>query len=289
PVLIIVNILFAIYWLVKLKKQFLLSFLILVLGHFTSTSFYKFSAKNSALNDDLKILSFNIKAHDLMQTENEGFKDGYQFIKKQNPDILLFQENYLHNVDHFYFPHKYENKRSPGNRFGMMIYSKFPIVNSGSLDLDSKGNNIIFVDIVKEKDTIRIYNVHLESLRIQPNEENFGESNSEKLLKRIENAFQKQAQQVKVFQAHQKEWKGKQIIAGDFNNTGYSWVYKQMAKDKKDAFIEAGKGFGKSFDYWFPMRIDFILTDKNASIQKFKALNEVTYSDHYPIFARINW
>ena len=62
----------------------------------------------------------------------------------------------------------------------------------------------------------------------------------------------------------------------------------RLPQNKKDAFIEAGKGFGKTFDYWFPMRIDFILTDKNAVINQFNSFSE-KYSDHFPILARINW
>jgi endonuclease/exonuclease/phosphatase family metal-dependent hydrolase len=94
--------------------------------------------------------------------------------------------------------------------------------------------------------------------------------------------------QTKVFLKHQKKWKGKIIIAGDFNNTSYSWVYHQIATDRKDTFIEAGKGFGKTFNYWFPMRIDFILTDKNAIVNQFHMYSEKN-SDHFPILAKINW
>lgn len=289
PALIITNIIFVLYWLIKLKKQILLSLCILIIGYFISTPLYKLSDKNSALNNDLKVMSFNLKNHDLIHNKEHGFTNGYEFIKKQNADILLIQEDYKKEVDHFYFPYKYDKRRSLNNPFGMVIYSKLPIINKGSLNLKSKGNNIIFVDILKKKDTIRVYNVHLESLRIQPNKENFGEKDSEKLLHRLKNAFKTQADQVEIFLEHQKSWSGKEIIAGDFNNTAYSWVYKQMINGKKDAFIEAGKGFGKSFDYWFPMRIDFLLTDKTALIQKFKTLNKATYSDHYPIFARVSW
>ena len=66
----------------------------------------------------------------------------------------------------------------------------------------------------------------------------------------------------------------------------FSWVYKKLSKDKKDAFIEAGVGFGKSFDYIFPFRIDFILTDTDIKIQEFNTY-KVNYSDHYPIMTKI--
>ncbi len=123
---------------------------------------------------------------------------------------------------------------------------------------------------------------------IKPNEENFGEENSEKLIKRVSKSFKKQALQTALFLKHEQQWKGKKIVCGDFNNTAYSWIYHTISKNKKDAFIEAGKGFGKTFKYWFPLRIDFILTDKNATVNQFLTFPE-EYSDHLPIQAQINW
>ena len=87
---------------------------------------------------------------------------------------------------------------------------------------------------------------------------------------------------------HEKKWSGKKIVCGDFNNTSYSWVYSEIKKNKKDAYTESGKGFGKTFDYWFPMRIDFILTDEDAIINKFTTFSD-KHSDHFPIQAKINW
>ena len=235
-------------------------------------------------------MSYNVKTFDLFSNNKEIEKkqNGYDFIAEKNPDILVIQEYYKSKKMQFSFPYKYVKFRSRISKYGMAIYSKFKILNAGSLNLKSSGNNIIFADILKEKDTIRIYNTHFESLRIKPNQENFGEKNSEKLIERVSKSFKKQALQVKVFLKHEKKWTGKKIVCGDFNNTSYSWMYHEISKNKKDAFIEAGKGFGQTYNYWFPMRIDFILTDENAIVNQFSNYLE-KYSDHYPIQARINW
>ena len=290
PVLIVLNGLFVIYWMVKLKKQVLLSSIALTLGFFFSTPFYKVSEKTSALNTDIKVMSYNVKSFDWFQTKNEknDLKSGFEFITQENPDLILIQEYYQSSKIQLDFPYKYIKKHNNSSNFGMAIYSKLKIINSGSLELKNTHNNIIFVDVLNQKDTIRVYNLHLESLKIKPNEENFGEENSEKLIKRIGTSFEKQADQTALFLEHQKNWKGKQIIGGDFNNTAYSWVYNQIAKDKKDAFIEAGKGFGKTYNYFFPTRIDFMLTDPTAIINRFTT-SSVGYSDHYPILSKISW
>ena len=290
PVLLIINIAFFIYWLIKLKKQLLLSLIILLIGWFTVTPFYKLSNKNTSLNTDLKVMSYNVRMfnHWNWIDDKEIPRKINDIVSNNSPDILLFQEYYTLEKQQFNYPHKYIKTKNNKAKIGLAIYSKFPIINKGSLDLKNTSNNIIFADILKEKDTIRVYNLHLQSLQLSTDKENFGQENSEKLIARLKLGFKKQAQQTDVFLQHEKKWKGKKIVAGDFNNTAYSWVYNQISKNKKDAFIEAGKGFGKTFNYWFPMRIDFILTDENATVNKFTSVSE-KYSDHFPIQARLNW
>ncbi len=210
------------------------------------------------------------------------------FIIEKSPDILLFQEYYRLEKQQFSYPYKFIKTKNDKANVGLAIYSKFPIINQGSLELENTSNNIIFTDHIRKKDTIRVYNLHLQSLELKTDQENFGQEDSDKLIGRLKEGFQKQASQTEIFLNHIKKWKGKVIIAGDFNNTSYSWVYNQISKDKKDAFIEAGKGFGKTFNYWFPMRIDFIFSDNKASINSFTTF-DVKYSDHYPIQSKINW
>lgn len=290
PILIITNGLFVLYWWIKLKKQFFLSAVVLGLGWLTSSPFYKFSNTTTVLNDDVKVMSYNVRMFNHYQWSKDSTiaQKAIDFITDKNPDIIAIQEFYASEKISFSYPYQYIKTKSKTNKFGLAIYSKFPIVNSGSLNFKHSANNAIFVDILKEKDTVRVYNLHLESLKINPNKENFGEKDSERLFKRVANSFKKQASQTELFLTHERTWKGKKIICGDFNNTAYSWVYRQISKNKKDAFVVAGKGLGKSFNYPFPVRIDFILTDQKTNIHQFKTF-DVKYSDHFPILARLNW
>ena len=290
PLLIILNFLFIIYWLIKLKKQFILSLLVLILGFQYLHSFVQLSEKKVLLNDDLKIMSYNVR---LFNAYKWSKKDSLphkirQFIKDKEPDVLAIQEFYRVKKQKLKFPYSYADKKRVGSSSKMAIFSKYKIINYGSFEFKKSGNNAIFVDILKNKDTLRIYNIHLQSLRIDKNKDNFGEKDSEKLIARFKQTFLQQAEQVELILAHQKKCTHKKIILGDFNNTAFSWVYKQLKGEKNDAFIEAGSGLGKSFDYFFPFRIDFILADKNIEIHNFKTYN-VKYSDHYPIMARINF
>ncbi len=65
-------------------------------------------------------------------------------------------------------------------------------------------------------------------------------------------------------------------------------AFYDIVDTKKDAFIEAGNGFGRTFNYWFPMRIDFVLTSPDLKINQFKTFDK-KFSDHFPILARLNW
>lgn len=291
PLLIFINLLFFLYWLTKLHKNIIVSTLVLAIGWFIAPPFFKFSKKDIVLNNDIKIMSYNVHLFNHYNHENDANTEQkiYDFINSQTPDIIAFQEFYNSKKLNIKLPYKYIKTKSKNNKFGLAIYSKFPIINSGSLDFKESANNTIFVDIVKNRDTIRVYNVHLESLKINPKKENFGEQDSEKLFKRLEKGFEKQVAQTELILQHESKWKGKKIVCGDFNNSAYSWVYQKLVKDKKDTFIEAGFGLGKSFRYVYPMRIDFILTDKKAAINQFKTFNSIKYSDHYPILTRLHW
>jgi len=289
PVLLALNIFFIIYWIIKLKKYFTISLISIILGIGYISNIYKFSEKKIFLNDDLKVMSYNVRLfnHYNWSTDSTIVKKISSFIAEKEPDVLSIQEYYDAENLQLKYPYQFIKTKSNFNKFGLAIFSKFKIINSGSLDLKESANNIIYTDILKDKDTIRVYNIHLESLKMNTSQENFGIINSDKLLEQMEASFQKQAKQVELFLQHEKKWDGKKILCGDFNNTAFSWVYRELSNEKQDAFKEAGKGLGKTFNYWYPLRIDFILTDANFDINNFKTFN-VPYSDHYPILARLN-
>jgi len=290
PFLIIINLCFFVYWLFKLKKHLILSGLILFLGWLSLPPFVKFSSKNTARNTDVKVMSYNVRMFNIYKwiDEERISEKIIDFITEKDPDILAIQEYHHSEKRDLHFPYSYYVPKSKKNNFGLAILSKYKIINKGSLDFENSANNAIFIDILKDKDTVRIYNLHLQSLKLNPKKENFGEANSEKLIGRLKDGFQKQASQVELFLQHEKDWKKRKVICGDFNNTAFSWVYRKICKNKKDAFDVAGSGFGKSFNYFFPMRIDFILTDEKTTINNFKTYTP-KLSDHFPIMSRVNF
>ena len=293
PFLLLINVLFFLYWLVKVKKQLILSFVVLCIGYLCFGSLYKFSS-SEVIEDDasFSIMNYNVRLFNLYEWIDEKHLETkiVDFISDMHPDILSLQEYHPHkNIDFSFYDYKYEKLSGGKTKYGQAIFSKFPIVNSGSIEFPNTSNNAIFVDIVKNEDTIRIYNIHLQSLRINADVESLKQENSERLLKRVSQTFEMQQFQAELFLLHKKQCQYKMVICGDFNNTAFSYVYKEIKGNLNDAFKTEGNGFGRTYDFkFFPVRIDFILTDESFNINSFKTFNE-HYSDHYPILAKVNF
>ena len=290
PVLILVNLLFLLYWLLKVKKQLLLSLIVLVLGYGNVISLYKFSASKQ-IDDEQNILvmSYNVRLFNAFEwlPERDINKQIEIFIKEKNPDVLCLQDYRVDKEVSFDSYYKFENVSGDKVKNGQAIFSKYPIINSGSVKFPNTFNNAIFVDIVKKNDTIRIYNVHLQSLKIDVNNEEILNEASEKLVNSVSNTFKIQQEQTELFLKHKSQSPHKMIICGDFNNTAYSYVYKQIKGDLQDTFVEAGNGFGRTYNFkFFPVRIDFILVDDAFEVNSFKTF-DMELSDHYPVMSRV--
>lgn len=292
PFLIILNVTFFLYWLVKTNKQFILSFSVLLIGYFSFGSLYKFSTSTKIEKDsNFKVMNYNVRLfnlYDWIPEKNLETKI-VNFVKTQSPDILSIQEYHPHkNIDLSFFKYKFEKLSGKKSKYGQAIFSKFPIINSGSIEFPNTPNNAIFVDVVKQNDTVRIYNVHLESLRINTKIESLKNEDSERLFNRVGTTFKMQQFQTELFLKHKKRCKYKMIICGDFNNTAFSYVYRKIKGDLNDTFKEAGNGFGRTYDFkFFPVRIDFIFADNEFSVNGFKSFDE-HYSDHFPIMTTLS-
>ncbi|WP_282135115.1 endonuclease/exonuclease/phosphatase family protein [Seonamhaeicola maritimus] len=236
-------------------------------------------------------MNYNVRLFNLYEWIKEDSIETkmVDFIKSESPDIVSFQEYHPHkNINLSFFKYKFEKLSGKKTKYGQAIFSQFPIVNSGSIEFPDTGNNAIFADVVKGGDTIRIYNIHLESLRINADVDNLKNEDSERLLKRVGSTFKMQQFQTELFLMHKKQCKYKMVVCGDFNNTAFSYVYRKIKGDFQDAFKEAGSGFGRTHDFKiFPVRIDFIFADEAFNVNGFTSFSE-HYSDHYPIMATLS-
>ena len=294
PLLVFINILFFIYWLLRKKFYFLLSLSILVYGYLTLGTFIGFNSINKTINneDSLSIMSFNSlgfqgKKHEWESTAGDTI---VKFIQNERPDIICFQEfDYKKIRSHYFeeYPFKYVDfEFGPDNgRVIQAVYSRHKILEKGILDFPESSNSAIFVDVEYMGDTIRIYNLHLESLKIRP--KSIKKERSDKLFGRLRHSFAKQQEQSTIVREHMNNSPYKNIVCGDFNNTQFSNSYFTIKGNLKDSFLEKGRGYGKTINFWkFPFRIDFVLVDPSLEVLSHKNYN-INLSDHEPIMATI--
>lgn len=293
PLLLIINFLFFVYWLLQLKRQAFYSGIVLLIGITFINKFYKLSETNLPKSeDDFTIMSYNVRLFNLYEwlPKKDVPEQITQMVIKENPDILCIQEfSPVNAIDFSQFNHKYIDINGKKNKYGQAIYSKFPILNKGVISFPNSSNKVIFADIKRKQDTIRVYSMHLQSVKISTEiQDNIDEEKSKFIFKRISSAFSEQQQQAELIKENVDKCELPKIICGDMNNSAFSYVYRLIKGDLKDAFEEAGVGFGKSYNFkYYPARIDYFLVEKDFEVKQYRSLENFYQSDHFPLVTRL--
>ena len=300
PLFFVFNALFFVYWTLQLKKQLIVSAIVLLIGITFINKFYKFSSiELPKVEQDFTVMSYNVRLLNVFKwiERDDVPNDILDFINDKNPDILCIQEFSLTaGIDLKVYPHRYIFTEGNQIKTGQAIFSKFPIIDHGTIIFPNSSNNVIYADIKKGKDIIRVYNMHLQSIKISPDvneiDENIdviNKSKSQKLFIRISKAFKQQQQQAEQFREHKIKCAYPVIICGDMNNSAFSYVYRSIKGKMKDSFEEAGQGFGETYKFrYYPARIDYIFADEKMKVKKFENFSNFINSDHFPIMARLS-
>lgn len=308
PIWLIINaILFVFIWLKKGIKPALPSLFALVAGARFIFSTVAFHPTAHAKSSDLNVVSYNVH----MFGRHEQSKELTASLRKTittelislKPDVICFQE-YLEGLDNKQITQllkesglKYEFF-SPAlegwvrERGGMVIFSRYPIIKSKAFrrqKLDM--NQILYVDIVTPKDTIRVFNVHLQSNRIKAEyfekdqDEEKAKQSIKLIYKKLNKGFALRAKQIKQLETELVKSPHPVIVCGDFNDLPYSYTYTRTQRTLQNAFEKAGNGFGFSFNGFLPfLRIDQQFASKNFKVTSFQT-HRWPYSDHFPIQA----
>jgi endonuclease/exonuclease/phosphatase family metal-dependent hydrolase len=309
PYLLLINILFVVAWAVVLKYEALISVFVIALGLNHFSNYIKIGKPAGSKNGTFKVLSYNIRLFNAFEKNNVNSKNKILiFLKSQKPDIICLQEFYLNgnplqedkailaSLGGNYYSHMKVLGTGKNRYYGIVTYSKFPIVRKGEIIHPGSSSLSIFTDIIIEKDTIRIFNNHLQSFRLRRMERSFlgeltspGEREPLDEMKNISVSLKKGF----VMRAHQAETVKDRvnlspypvIVAGDFNDTPVSYSYRKIRNGLNDAFVVSGYGAGFTYKGNYPAnRIDYILYDSFLESRFFEIL-KVKYSDHYPIVA----
>ncbi len=295
PMFLILNFFFFVFWLLQLKRQMLLSGVVLLLGITFINRFYKFSETNLPAEDgDFTLMSYNVRLFNLYEwlPQEDVPEQISKLIHEQHPDILCLQEfSPNKKLITKKYPHSFVKLYGGKNKYGQAIYSNYKMIEKGEIQFPNSSNNVIYADILKGRDTLRIYSMHLQSIKISTDiHEDLNQEKSKFIFMRISEAFKLQQQQAEIIKKHFDACSYPKIICGDLNNSAFSYVYRTVKGDMKDAFEEAGTGFGKSYNFkYYPARIDYVFVENNIKVKEFTSLESFVQSDHFPQLTRLNF
>ena len=289
PVLVVVNTLFFLYWLLGLKKQAFTSLFVLIFGYFVLGTFIKLSSESTDFKEDeLKVMTYNVRAFNRYRfLDNDNIPEEIEgLVEQEKPDIICFQEvGHDMQEDYLDYPYHFLKRIPAGNKVHMGIFSKYPIIKAEIINFPNSINNGSYADILYKGDTLRIYNLHMQSLGITPGTGVLRSQSSERLYRRVTNAFKRQQQQAQIIAEHKAKSPYRTLVCGDFNNTQFSSVYHTIIGEMQDTFIEKGSGYGRTYNFlMIPIRIDFIMADSSFEVMGHKNFDE-KFSDHFPVMA----
>jgi endonuclease/exonuclease/phosphatase family metal-dependent hydrolase len=315
PALIVINAGFVVFWISRKNWLFLLSLLVLVIGINPISRNYQFAGleKDTAANTEegVMLLSYNVRAFGMFESKHFGPDQEriFELIREKDPEVVCFQEFYvnqakgltINKIDSLLpglpYHHVVWLSKGENRQYGIATFSKYPIVKKGRVVFDRTYNASIFSDFLINKQRIRVFNNHLQSIRFNrsnyrfiTNQSQYDDSEKLKALQdisfRLRDAYIKRSQQAEEISTHIRRSPFPVLVCGDFNDTPLSYTYKTMRHQLKDAFVEAGSGMGITYKGQFPsFRIDYIFYDSTFQIRHFE-VGEKRYSDHYPVMAR---
>ncbi len=319
PVTLLCNVFFVLFWLVFIKKYFILSLITILLGYNQVKTYIKVSGSGPTLftEKSIKLMSYNVRLFDLYnwrETSSTNTRAAiFGLIAAESADILCLQEYYSGAGKKADFGdticiqsgYKYRdivliNKEHARLPYGLAIFSKYPIVKTQKLDFpNSKVNFCQSVDVKIGKDTLRVLNLHLESVKFGKEDYNFvseiktttGTNENIKkgslaIIAKMKYAYMRRASQINTVAGFIKSSPYPVLMAGDFNDTPVSYSYRQIENILDDTFVDAGKGLGQTHSQLLPLlRIDYIFHSDELKTIEHTTLDK-NFSDHFPVVAR---
>lgn len=255
----------------------------------------------------LKVMSYNLRCF----YPNDGAlytSDSVAaFVAQFNPDVICFQEYLPHGAQ---AAHRFDSLLGDYRKAVLTdvtphiaIYSRFRITDSGRvayMNADSlpQGKGM-WADIVVAGDTVRVFNVHLNSTSISSNDADYivnyrymsDTARNSKLwdmARRLNINTVDRSYHVDALAEALGSTRHARILCGDFNDTPMSYAYNRLSHGMKDAFRECGHGYSHTFRGFFDLlRIDYAMFDADRfEVVSYEVPDTVCWSDHLPVCVR---
>jgi endonuclease/exonuclease/phosphatase (EEP) superfamily protein YafD len=311
PVAWLVLIVLGGMWLFSRPWRSLLSGVALIAGFWLWPRTFSFDHPEPAAGGQtaFSLLSYNVSVFGLEDLYKDKLKREPRktrlitdWVIKNPAPIKCFQEFYtgsespaFNMVDRMTaagYTYKALLQPTSAKYIGVATFSRYPIVRQGHQPFNSF-NGLVWTDIAIGTDTIRVINVHLQSMgirvrRVFEEDQMAGvKAETRTVLGALKVGFISRRGEVQVIEDLLASTPYSAIVTGDFNDTPYSVVYQRMRNKLHNAFEDAGQGFGLSLNR-APrfIRIDnqFYTADRLRATN-FTTHNELPYSDHFALEA----
>lgn len=295
-ILFLLNLCFIVFWWFFQKRKMILSLLVCVLFLFYTPRLYKFSStkKDVVQNNSISLVTYNV--HDFTgnnRLESKAYI--FTFLKEVDATVVCFQE--YNNVRYKEYGQKYLKKLYPYSQINRekretAIFSKYPIIKKQDIVFPPSHNcSGIFADIVIKNDTLRVFNVHLESNRISQqnkgeleqivNERKYNHKVIRGIGAKIYQASKRRVEQISILTGLIQQSPYRVVVCGDFNDIPLSYTYERIAQLLSDSFSEKGIGNGTTFkEGIINVRIDYVFSSLITIEHK---ILPIAYSDHFPL------
>jgi endonuclease/exonuclease/phosphatase family metal-dependent hydrolase len=310
PYLLLANIIIAVIWITQLRFEALISIAVIAIGFTHFSNYIKLTKPTGSRNDTFKVLSFNVRLFNFYETRTGVYspKKVLEFLRTQKADIICMQEFFIlgspdlemaemvKGLGGSYFTHTKVLKVKKNRYYGIVTFSRYPIVNKGEIVHKNSSSMSIYTDVVIQNDTFRIFNNHLQSFMLKRMDKSFIEELSstqnnesaiemKSLSRSLKQGFMRRSLQAQLVKNYVNRSPYPVIVAGDFNDTPVSYTYWKIRKGLNDSFVSSGYGAGFTYrGNYPPNRIDYILYDNSLDCSYFE-IKKLRYSDHYPIEA----
>lgn len=311
PFALLINLLFCLLWAFWKWKFLFVPLGVVFIGFGYIPRLVGFSGERTAQSETekIKIMTYNVEnfSHETQQTSElrqRNCDSIFNAIKNENPDIVCLQEyssakkgqtsfhrRLIEELGYEYHYSPIDNKWSVG---GNTIYSKYKIDRSGCLfPMIENFRSFTFADVKKGKNTFRIYNIHLASYKILPEEkeqvgkvtkgEVLDKETSKSIVGKLISANKIRSSETRQMIDLLQQTKHRYIVVGDFNSTPFSYTYHEFSKYASDSFCEVGSGFSGTYVGPLPSyRIDYILCSKGIKPLTYLC-GDYVFSDHKPV------
>ncbi len=325
PALLIFNVLFLFFWIAFLRWRFVAVCVLALL--FCSEAifvYYSVHGKTKEVQEDcFKVLTYNVAGFRWAEGEEARSNPIFDYMQNSDADIICLQEFVINNkkfnpdgiisideLDDILDAYPYRSVVKLGTvegaySFGLACYSKFPILKTKQIPIDSELNGAVQYEIQIKDKTLSLFNIHLESNRLTLDDKelyhDFFRTRNAKIFDQLSNQMQMKLGAAYIKRAQHADliarWINRQetdgvVVCGDFNDPPISYAYhkiKNAGTILLDSYEQTGFGPGITYyenGFWF--RIDYIMHTRN--MQAFTStVDKVKYSDHYPLYSYLRF